>query len=257
MVLALVLALLAGLSMGLLGAGGSMLTVPILVYVLGIPAGEAAPTALLVVGGTAAFALLRHAPSGRVRWRLGLGFGATSMAGGYLGGRVAFLLSDRAILSLFALVALAASGSMLFGSPSPRQAPGLPSTPLLGSLGFSVGTITGLVAAGGGFVVVPSLVFFAGIPMHEAVATSLLVISMNALAGVLGHLHHASIDLSIALPILASAALGTGVGVALSSQVSGPSLRRAFGVLVLVIAVGILGQQAISATSAPSLPASP
>jgi uncharacterized membrane protein YfcA len=247
MTMAVVLALSVGVgvALGMLGGGGSILTVPLLVYVAGLDAKEAIATSLFVVGVTSAVGALSHARAGRVRWRTGLLFGAAGMAGAYAGGRVAEYLPGSLLLVAFGLMMLATAVAMLRGRRAPE---GTVHTelPLLhaGLHGVVVGVVTGLVGAGGGFLVVPALVLLGGLPMGAAVGTSLVVIAMKSAAGLAGYLHSVQVDWGLALAVTAAAVLGSVLGGRLVGRVDPDVLRRTFGWLVVVMGVFVLGTQA-------------
>lgn len=246
--LTLAAALVVGVVLGLLGGGGSILIVPVLLYLAGLPTSPAITTSLFVVGVTAAAAMVPHARAGRVRWRTGLLFGAAGMAGGYLGGRLAGYLPAVLLLSVFGLVMLAAAVAMIRGrsgaaARAPRHVPVL----RLGGLGAAVGLFTGLVGAGGGFVIVPALALLAGVPMAAAVGTSLLVIAMQATAGLLGHLHTTPVSWPLALAVTAAAVAGSLLGARLSGRVPQRRLRTAFGWFLVAMSALVLLQQAPAA----------
>ena len=235
----------AGLILGLLGGGGSILTLPILVYLAGMPTREAIAASLFVVATTSAVALVPHARAGRVRWRVAAPFAAAGVAGAYAGGRVADLLPGTVLLVGFGLMMAAAAVSML----RPRRAVGaaVPRPPAVGrsaALGAAVGLVTGLVGAGGGFVIVPVFTLLAGLPMAEAVGTSLFVIAVQSTAGLLGHLHSARLDWPLVLAVTVAAIAGSLFGARLIGRVPQAALRTAFGVLVAAMAVLILVEQA-------------
>ncbi len=157
--LTVALATLVGLSLGLLGGGGSILMVPLLAYVAGLEASEAIATSLLVVGVTSAVSVVSHARAGRVRWRIGLLFGAAGMAGAYTGGLVSGFIPGSLLLVGFAAIMITAAIAMLRGR---RERPGAGSSHAMPTAkvvleGAGVGFVTGLVGAGGGFLVVPAL----------------------------------------------------------------------------------------------------
>lgn len=240
----LVLALLIGLSLGLLGGGGSILAVPLLVYVAGLPAREAIATSLLVVGVTSAAALVTHARAGRVRWRTGLWFGAASMVGAYAGGRLAGYVPEVWLLVGFAVMMLATAVAMLRGRRAPAAATG--ARRAVGWVlldGAVVGLATGLVGAGGGFLVVPALVLLGGLAMPAAVATSLLVIALKSFAGLAGYLSSVSLDWPLALGVTAAAVVGSLFGARLAGRVPEALLRRGFGWFVLAMSVVVLAGQ--------------
>lgn len=241
----LVLSVLIGVALGLLGGGGSILTVPILVYVAGQDTKTAIATSLVVVGVTSAVGAISHARAGRVRWRTGLLFGAAGMVGAYGGGRLAAFIPDTVLLVAFGLMMAATAVAMLRRRPEPSTREAHEEVPLGRVLvdGVVVGLVTGLVGAGGGFLVVPALALLGGLPMSVAVGTSLVVIAMKSMAGLLGYLHSVSIDWSLALAVTTAAIAGTVVGGRLTSKVSQDGLRRGFGWFVVVMAAFVLGQQ--------------
>ncbi|MFE6910068.1 sulfite exporter TauE/SafE family protein [Streptomyces erythrochromogenes] len=256
--IALVLAasVLIGISLGILGGGGSILTVPILVYLADMDAKEAVATSLFVVGATSAVGLLPHARAGRVRWRTGLLFGAVGMVGAYGGGRLAEYVPGTALLVLFALMMLATAAAMLRG-PRERDAGGsdrreLPVKAVVVE-GLAVGAVTGLVGSGGGFLVVPALVLLGGLPMSVAVGTSLLVIAMQSFSGLAGHLAGVQIDWGTTLMVTAAAVAGSLIGGRFAGRIPPGALRKAFGWFVVVMGILVLGRQIPAAAWASPL----
>ncbi|MFF9428668.1 sulfite exporter TauE/SafE family protein [Streptomyces sp. NPDC014746] len=239
--------LLVGVSLGALGGGGSILTVPLLVYLAGQDTRTAITTSLFVVGVTSLAALVPHARAHRVRWRTGLLFGAFSMAGAYGGGRLAAYVPGTVLLVAFALMMLATAAAMLRG-PRPgrerarRTRADLPLKQVAAE-GLAVGAVTGLVGSGGGFLVVPALAVLGGLPMGLAVGTSLLVIAMNSFAGLAGHLSGIQVDWSLALTVTAAAVAGSLAGGRLAGRVPRETLRRVFGWFVVAMGVFVLAQQ--------------
>jgi hypothetical protein len=236
--LAILLSSLIGVSLGLLGGGGSILTIPVLVYVLGVPAKTAIPMSLVVVGVTSAVAAFTHFRAGRVAGRTALAFAPASMAGAFLGGRVAGALPGEVLLVLLAGLMLATAVAMLRGRRGPvadtRLSPGKAA-----ATGAVLGVVTGTVGAGGGFLIVPALVLVGGLAMHRAVGTSLAIIAMNSAAALAGHLGHASLDWGLTAAITGAAVAGSLAGGALSPRVPQEALRRGFGVFVVAMA-GVL-----------------
>ena len=244
--LAVALAVFVGISLGLLGGGGSILTVPLLAYVAGLDPKQAIATSLFVVGVTSAAGMIAHARAGRVRWRTGAIFGAAGMTGAYLGGRVAHFIPSTVLMIAFAIMMLVTAGAML-RSRSARSAAGttgdeLPIAKVVAE-GVIVGLVTGLVGAGGGFLVVPALTLWGGLSMPVAVGTSLLVIAMKSFAGLAGYLGHVSIDWSLAVMVSAAAVGGSFLGGRLAGRIAPEALRRGFGIFVIVMAVFILVTQ--------------
>lgn len=239
-----ILAVVVGVSLGLLGGGGSILTVPLLVYVAGQDPKTAIATSLLVVGVTAATGAISHARAGRVHWRTGLVFGAAGMAGAYAGGRIGSLVDGTILLVAFAVMMAVTAVAMLRDRPPPEaDATGQMAIWKVLLEGVVVGLVTGLVGAGGGFLVVPALVLFGGVPMHVAVGTSLVVIAMKSGAGLLGYLQGVTFDWPLALAVTAAAVVGSVIGGRLVDHVSQERLRTGFGWFVAVMAVFVLVQE--------------
>ena len=239
------LALLVGVALGLLGGGGSILTVPLLAYVAGMEAKQAIATSLLVVGTTSAVAAISHARAGRVQWRTGLIFGAAGMAGAYGGGLLAHYIPGSVLLIGFAVMMIATAVAMLRGRKEvgPADPHHRIPVPKVVAEGLIVGLVTGLVGAGGGFLVVPALALLGGLPMPIAVGTSLVVIAMKSFAGFAGYLNSVSIDWRLAAMVTAAAVVGALAGARLTALVNPDSLRKAFGWFVLVMSSVILAEE--------------
>lgn len=245
MVLTVLLAIGVGVVLGLLGGGGSILTVPLLAYVAGMGTKEAIATSLLVVGVTSAVGAVAHARAGRVRWRTGVLFGAAGMAGAYAGGLLARFVPGTVLLIAFAVMMIATAVAMLRGRPVSAPDGARRSTPVARILldGVVVGLVTGLVGAGGGFLVVPALALLGGLPMPVAVGTSLVVIAMKSFAGLGGYLATVQIDWACAAAVTAAAVLGGLIGGRLTAFVDPDLLRGGFGWFVLAMAAVILAQE--------------
>lgn len=242
--LTLAAAVLVGIALGVLGGGGSILTVPILVYLAGLDAKQAIAMSLFVVGVTSALGAIPHARAGRVRWRTGLLFGATAMAGAYGGGRLAALIPGTWLLAGFGVMMLATAVAMLRQSGTrPTRAPAEPPVLLVVAEGIVVGAVTGLVGAGGGFLVVPALALLGGLPMGIAVGTSLVVIAMKSFAALAGYLSTVHIDWSLALAVTAAAVAGAILGGRLAGHIPDHLLRKGFGWFVVVMGTFVLTQQ--------------
>jgi uncharacterized protein len=239
MLTAAALAFLIGITLGILGGGGSILMLPVLVYVLHVESKQAITVSLLVVGSTSAVSLVAHAKN--VQWRTGLLFGIAGMLGSILGSRASAAFSGRVLLLAFGAIMIAAALMMLRKAP---EAPNNPRSPNISAalvLGALVGVVSGLVGAGGGFLTVPTLVLVAGIEMRAAVATSLLVISMQSLTGFVSHKE--SIPWALALVLLTCSIVGSLVGSTVSHRWPQAQLKRAFGVLVLAMGVFMVIRQ--------------
>ncbi len=257
-VAAVLLGVVIGLVMGALGGGGSVLTVPVLVFVLGLPASEATSSSLVIVGVAAVFAALGHARVGHVRWRVAAILTVSGVPTSVLGSQLNERVNEDLLLLLFAVLLLVAAGGMLLrsgdegssdgrsgdgASRAERSAQGESGTdrtrtgPLVVT-GLAVGLITGFLGVGGGFVIVPVLVALLGFPVPLAAGTSLVVISLNAavsLTARAGSLDH--LEASVIVPFTLAAILGSLVGGRVAGRVSTDRLTGAFAGLLLLVAV--------------------
>jgi uncharacterized membrane protein YfcA len=238
------LAVFIGIALGLLGGGGSILTVPLLVYIVGMDTKQAIASGLFVVGVTSLVGMASHARAGRVRWRTGLVFGAAGMVGAFVGARIGAHLPGSLLLIAFALMMVATAIAMIRGRRA-DTAVDRAQLPLFRTItdGALVGLVTGTVGAGGGFLVVPALALLGGLPMPIAIGTSLLVIAMNTMSGFLGYATTMSIDWTITLLVTAGAVAGALVGSRLAGRVSPELLRRGFGWFVLAMAAVMLAEE--------------
>ena len=261
-VLGFALAAVIGLSLGLMGGGGSILTVPIFVYVLGFAAKPAIAMSLPVVGATSLVGAIGHWRAGNVNLRTAFLFGVIAMVGSYAGARLAVLFSGPVQLTLLAVVMLAAAGSMLRAGPSHTDAvpadDSLPATTLplakILAVGLAVGILTGIVGIGGGFLIVPALVVLGRVPMKQAVGTSLLVIAMNSVSGFAGYFGTVSIPWRFLSVFTGVAIAGILVGTWLVRFVSARALKRGFALFLLAIGGMMLYQNRGVLTSARAHP---
>ncbi|MFE8934884.1 sulfite exporter TauE/SafE family protein [Micrococcus luteus] len=244
--LALLLAAAVGLLLGLLGGGGSILMVPLLTYVAWLDPQEAIAGSLFAVGVTSLVAVALHARAGNVRWRTGGLFAAGGVVGAVLGGLLGSALPGPVLMGGFAVMMLLTARAMIRGrtggddgGPTGDDAPRVRVGRLL-VVGLGVGLVTGLVGAGGGFLIVPALVLLAGLPMAAAMGTSLLVITVQTLAGFVGKLPAVEPDWPFLLALTGVSVVGALAGVALVRRVPAATLRQAFGWFVLVMGVAVL-----------------
>ena len=238
--LGLALALLIGISLGLLGGGGSVLTVPIFHYVLGYDVKPSIAMSLAVVGATSAAGALGRLRSGELNGRAVLTFAPVAMLGTFLGARLALLVPSTAQLMLFAVVMLAASVFMWRGRAADAAPSATPHPVLVALIGGVVGILTGLVGVGGGFLIVPALVLLLGVPVKEAVGTSLGVIALNSAAGFAGYWGKVDMDLPMMVGFTAVAIVGVFLGTWLGRRVSPGNLRKGFAVLLVAVGAAIL-----------------
>ncbi|TFG43825.1 MAG: sulfite exporter TauE/SafE family protein [Gemmatimonadales bacterium] len=238
--LGLSLALVIGISLGLLGGGGSVLTVPIFHYILGYGVKSSIAMSLGVVGVTSAAGALGRLRSGDLNGRAVLTFAPVAMLGTFGGARLALLVPSVAQLVLFAATMLVAALFMWRGRPADAAAPARPHVLLVALIGGAVGILTGLVGVGGGFLIVPALVLLLGVPVKEAVGTSLGVIALNSASGFAGYWGKVEIDLGFMAAFTAIAIVGVFLGTRLGRQVSPGNLRKGFAVLLIVVGSAIL-----------------
>jgi uncharacterized membrane protein YfcA len=239
--LGLALSLLIGVLLGLLGGGGSILTVPMLVYVFGLAPKQAIATSLAVVALASVAGAFQYWRKGDVRLSTALPFGLGGMAGAYIGGRAAAYVDGALLLLLFAAMMLLTSAAMWRGrrAPSGASPPSRPRLRLVAQ-GVAVGLFTGLIGAGGGFLIVPALALWAGLPMPAAVGTSLLIIVLNSVAGFSGYASHVSVDYRLVLAVAAAAIAGSFAGAKLALRADPVTLRKGFALFVLAMAVFVL-----------------
>ncbi|MFJ8110644.1 sulfite exporter TauE/SafE family protein [Streptomyces sp. NPDC096132] len=237
-VLALLAGALVGVALGALGAGGSILTVPALIYLLGFDPASATTASLIVVIVTAVTALVAHARAGAVRWRAGLLFAAAGVLPAAAAGALSSRIPQSVLTLMFAALAAVAALRMLR-----RRAPagtGRVSAGPAAAAGAGLGAVTGFLGVGGGFLAVPALVGVLAVPMGAAVGTSLLVVVANALVA-LGARAYTAVDLdwTLIMPFLATAVLGAWDGRRLAAKVSPGTLQRVFGAVLLAVAAGM------------------
>ncbi|MEP7116166.1 MAG: sulfite exporter TauE/SafE family protein [Acidobacteriota bacterium] len=254
--MAVALGILIGLSLGLLGGGGSILTVPIFVYVFHFGPKEAIAMSLAVVGATSTVGAAGHWRAGNVNVRVGAVFGAVAMAGTYAGARLAVLLSGTAQLTIFGVVMLTAAAFMFRGrrADAAERSSALVFGRTLAVVVFEalgVGLLTGVVGVGGGFLIVPALVLL-GLPMREAVGTSLAVIATNCVVGVAGYIGRVQMDWTAVALVTAGTVPGITAGVYLHRFVPQQALRRAFSFFLVAVAVWILYQNLSTALATRS-----
>lgn len=253
-----------GISLGLIGGGGSILTVPVLVYLFGISAELSTAYSLFIVGTTALVGGIRNATLGNVNYKTAVVFTIPAFIAVYV--TRAFIVpkipaeivsigdfvltKDIAIMIFFALVMLAASVSMIrdkrgkVEETDEKVEPQF-NVPAIIAEGAVVGVLTGIVGAGGGFLIIPALVLFAKIPMKKAVGTSLLIISAKSLIGFIGDVQRPDleIDWTLLLSVTAIAVVGIFIGIYLAKFIDGKKLKKGFGWFVLLMAVYIIGKQ--------------
>jgi uncharacterized protein len=242
--LALPFGLAIGLLLGLVGGGGSILAVPVLVYLLGEPVKDATTESLLVVGTAALVGAADHARIGRVELQAGLTFGASGAAGAIAGTALNRIVGGRAILLAFAALLLAAAVAMLRRGPESPTHGRKTSFARVAPVGLATGVLTGFFGVGGGFVIVPALVLLLGLPLTLAIGTSLLVIALTSAAALAAHLASGSIDWLIASTFTGAAIAGALAGRRLGAIINPRRLGQLFALLLVAIAVVLVAKNA-------------
>tara|TARA_R110000868_G_scaffold91812_10_gene254510 strand:+ start:1713 stop:2540 length:828 start_codon:yes stop_codon:yes gene_type:complete len=247
-------ALVVGLVLGLIGGGGSILTVPLLVYVLGYNPVIATAYSLFVVGSSSLVGTYQKFKAGLVNFKIGLAFSFPSFIAVYLSRRYIVpdlpeiffgignfsLTKDMGIMTLFALVILLASFSMIRDKKEEKLLKIKQPYYKTFIQGLVIGLVTGIIGAGGGFLYVPALVLWANLPMKKAVGTSLVIITLNSLIGFSGDLHTIQVDWPFLLTFSMFTIIGIIIGVFLSKYISEKKLKKAFGWFTLVMGIYIL-----------------
>lgn len=233
-------AIAIGLSLGLTGAGGSILTLPVLVYLAGVPPTEAVGLSLFVVGLAAAAGAVQRARAGDFHARAAMMFGASGMVGAALGSRFTAMVPGEVLMGSFAVLMLVVAARMLGGrkegsEPSPDCQPARCLV-----AGAGTGVLTGFVGVGGGFLLMPALMRFARLPIRTATGTSLAVIAVNSTVGWLSHLPTSAGRPELMALFGCLAVAGTLIGKRLGAKWSATRLRQGFGVMVLVTGVLVL-----------------
>jgi hypothetical protein len=237
--LALVLGVVIGFSLGLLGGGGAIVTLPVLVYVAGIPLQKAVGMSIAVVGATSLIGSFVQYLRGHFHVQATLLLALTGMVGAYFGAGLTQLLPPSVLMLLFACLMLVVGGVMLRGRRETDR-PGKCRPLRCLAIGAGVGVLTGFLGVGGGFLIVPALVLFAGLDLTKAVGSSLAIIALNSVSGLVGHLRYTELDWALTTGFLAVALIGMLIGLALAGRLPEHTLRKLFATFVLTVAGVIL-----------------
>lgn len=258
---------LVGFSLGLTGGGGAIFAVPLLVYLIGLPTREAVGVSLLTIGATSLVGFLYRARKGQVEMLTGVVFALAGMIGAPIGSKIADAVPENILIVLFSILMIAIAGRMAWKAKTPSsQLPILPhrdddpgptckrdpegklrmTSPcaiLLAVVGLGAGVLTGMFGVGGGFIIVPALVTFAGMGMQRAIGTSLLVITLVSVSGVVSQIAGGrNLSVEIASFFTLGSVLGLFAGTALATRLAGPVLQRLFAVAILAVACLVLYQ---------------
>ncbi|GAB4227892.1 MAG: sulfite exporter TauE/SafE family protein [Stanieria sp.] len=250
------LAVCIGLSLGLIGGGGSILAVPVLVYVMGLGAKAAIAMSLVIVGTVSLIGAVPHWFQGNVNLRVATMFAPPAMLGAYLGARLAGLpfITETIQLICFAIVMLLASFMMIREARLKNKNKDLLKEKdrlkhqdnhhwlAVVLEGLGVGVLTGFVGVGGGFAIIPALVLLGGIPMKEAIGTSLIIITFKSITGFLGYLGQVNLDWNLMISFTIAASIGTLTGAYLTRFIEAKQLQKGFGYFVLAIGIFVLVQ---------------
>lgn len=268
------LAICIGVSLGLIGGGGSILAAPVLIYVMQVAPKSAFAMTLVIVGVASVIGIVPHWRQGNVNLKVAALFAPPAMVGAYIGARIASLpvVTPTLQLMTFAVMMLIAAFSMIRKGKGNMRATGLqeredlsvyspPSSHLtvsgmsgaiaqdhphkyrsltIAAEGFGVGMLTGFVGIGGGFLVIPALVLLGGLPMKEAIGTSLIILSLKSVTGFAGYFGHVPLDWVLMATFTIAASAGILVGAFLTRFIHAKQLEKGFGYFVLAVALFIL-----------------
>lgn len=261
-VLGYLLAVCIGISLGLIGGGGSILAVPILVYVMGVGSKAAIAMSLVIVGSVSLVGVIPHWLQGNVKLKVAAAFTPAAMLGSYLGARLTALpvITDTLQIVCFGVVMLVASTLMIREGSKKTAVARVESTELAKRTvkkktahqykwlaipveGLGVGLLTGFVGVGGGFLIIPALVLLGDIPMKQAIGTSLLIIAAKSASGFMGYANQVQVDWSLVISFTLAATIGTLLGSYLTRLIDAKYLQKGFGYFVLIIGVFVLVQR--------------
>jgi len=261
-IIAYVASALIGISLGLIGGGGSILTMPVLVYLFGVNPLLATSYSLFIVGSTSLAGTVGNFKRGLVNIKTALLFGSASISTVFLTRKFIIPLIPKTIIKigdfeltenmlmmvLFAVLMIAAATAMIKGERAENSSQIKKNQLHLGKLllfGIAIGLATGFLGAGGGFLLIPTLVILVGLPMKEAVGTSLLIIALNSLIGFTGDLGHFQIDWIFLAKISTVAIAGIVVGGMINKKIDGGKLKKGFGWFVLVMGCYIILKEVV------------
>lgn len=251
--------ILIGVSLGLIGGGGSILTLPVLVYLLGFSPVLSTAYSLFIVGTTSLVGSVNYMRKGLVNYHAALVFAIPSFISVFLTRKYFVpaipdslftiagfeVTKNIGIMLFFALVMLAASYSMITNKKKENEESGELkfNYPLIGLEGAVVGILTGIVGAGGGFLIIPALVLLARLPMKMAVGTSLLIIAAKSLIGFIGDISNIDVNWSFLIQFTILSVIGIFIGTYLSRFIEGEKLKKSFGWFVLVMGIYIITKE--------------
>jgi uncharacterized membrane protein YfcA len=237
-----VFAVAIGVTLGAIGSGGSILTLPVLVYVAGVDPSNAVAMSLAIVGAASTAGAALHQRQGNFHGKAFVLLGATGIAGAYLGTAFTRLVPPSTLMLVFAgLMVLV--GILMLSDAANRLSPGYCRPVRCAAIGAVVGVVTGFLGVGGGFLIVPALVLFADLDVKHAVGTSLAIIALNSISGLLGQLRYADVDWALTAFFAAAALFGMIIGIAVVRRVATSTLNRAFASLLILVGLVVGGTQ--------------
>ncbi|MDX8381873.1 MAG: sulfite exporter TauE/SafE family protein [Ghiorsea sp.] len=258
----LIASLIMGVSLGVFGAGGSILTVPILVYFMGVGGADATAYSLFIVGITAVFGAYTYYKQDLIQFKIGFIFAVPAIVAVYLVRLLVMpglpesiatfgswvLTKDELVLSVFSVIMMMAASAMIKSQKASVETLKKMNLTWIGVEGLVVGVVTGFVGAGGGFLIIPALVMLAGLSIKNAIGTSLMIIAFKSILGFLGDIQSGMlIDWTLLMEVSSLSIVGALIGERLGRTVDANKLRPAFGYFVMLMGVGILIREFIDA----------
>jgi uncharacterized membrane protein YfcA len=240
--LSLGLAVAIGVTLGAMGSGGSILTLPVLVYMARVEPSNAVAMSLAIVGATSTVGALLHRRQGNFHLKAFALLGITGIVGAYLGSTLTRLLPASTLMLVFAGLMVFVGVLMVIGATS-RLSPGYCRPIRCAAIGAVVGVLTGFLGVGGGFLIVPALIAFAGLDIKDAVGTSLAIIALNSASGLLGQMRDAEIDWTLTILFIAVCIAGMLIGVAAVQRVATSTLNKLFASLLIAVGLTVGGAQ--------------
>lgn len=241
LVAGLLLTGLVGASLGMLGAGGSIIMLPVLVYVIGVDPHAAVPLSLAIVGTTSLLSAAARWRDGQIQWSAALLFGSAALLGASLGSRLTYLVPGVALLLAFGTLLLVVGVRMWRDKAAEDRPVRLRRPALMVAGGAAVGVLTGFLGVGGGFLIVPALLQVGGLNIRQAVSTSLVVIAMSSASGLAAHLARGThLPVGLAAGLILAAATGMMAGLAGARRASSRQLRRGFAGFVIAVGIALI-----------------
>lgn len=232
--------LFIGISLGLLGGGGSILTVPVLIYIVKMDPKDSIALSLAIVGITSLFGLIKHIKDGNINKKISILFIPFAIAGTFLGTYLAQFISAQIQLIIFAIIMILAAIFMFKGRKDIVNKDSNTKASLIIPIAISLGVMTGIIGVGGGFLIVPTLVLLAGLEMKVAVGTSLLIIAINSISGFIGYLNYIKVPWGFLTQFTSFSILGIFIGAALLKKIKPDNLRKGFALFLVIMGCFIL-----------------